>query len=214
MVLPRTRECLFMLEEGALPEQIDAALTDFGFAMGPLAVGDLAGLDIGWRNATLRRQLRELGRDCDLLDRMVAANRLGQKTGAGWYRYEAGSRKPTPDPAVEAMLIEHAHARGIERRVIAPAEIVERCLIGMINEGAKIIDEGVVSRASDVDVVWLAGYGFPRYRGGPLFYADRLGAKHVLERIRALGKRFGAAYWTPAPALERLAATGRGFYSG
>ena len=213
MLLPRTRECLFMLEEGALPEQIDAALTDFGFAMGPLAVGDLAGLDIGWRNATLRRQLRELGRDCDLLDRMVAANRLGQKTGAGWYRYDAGSRKPMPDPAVEAMLIEHARARGIERRAIAPAEIVERCLIGMINEGAKIIDEGVVSRASDVDVVWLAGYGFPRYRGGPLFYADRLGARHVLERIRALRERFGAAYWTPAPALERLASAGRGFYS-
>jgi len=214
MLLPRTRECLFMLEEGALPEQIDAALTDFGFAMGPLAVGDLAGLDIGWRNASLRQQLRELGRDCDLLDRMVAANRLGQKTGVGWYRYDAGSRKPMPDPAVEAMLIEHARARGIERRAIAPAEIVERCLIGMINEGAKIVDEGVVSRASDVDVVWLAGYGFPRYRGGPLFYADRLGAKHVLERIAALRDRFGAAYWTPAPGLERLAAEGRGFYSG
>jgi 3-hydroxyacyl-CoA dehydrogenase len=213
MLLPRTRECLFMLEEGALPEQIDAALTDFGFAMGPLAVGDLAGLDIGSRNASLRRQLRELGRDCDLLDRMVAANRLGQKTGAGWYRYDEGSRKPTPDPAVEAMLIEHARTRGIERRAIAPAEIVERCLIGMINEGARIIDEGVVSRASDVDVVWLAGYGFPRYRGGPLFYADRRGAKHVVERIRALRERFGAAYWTPAPALERLAAAGRGFYS-
>jgi 3-hydroxyacyl-CoA dehydrogenase len=213
MLLPRTRECLFMLEEGALPEQIDAALTEFGFAMGPLAVGDLAGLDIGWRNASLRRQLRELGRDCDLLDRMVAAKRLGQKTGAGWYRYEEGSRKPMPDPAVEAMLIEHARASGIERRAIAPAEIVERCLIGMINEGAKIVDEGVVSRASDVDVVWLAGYGFPRYRGGPLFYADRLGAKHVLERIRELRERFGAAYWTPAPALERLAAADRGFYS-
>jgi 3-hydroxyacyl-CoA dehydrogenase len=213
MLLPRTRECLFMLEEGALPEQIDAALTDFGFAMGPLAVADLAGLDIGWRNASLRRQLRELGRDCDLLDRMVAANRLGQKTGAGWYRYDEGSRKPTPDPAVEAMLIEHARARGIERRAFQPAEIVERCLIGMINEGAKIVDEAVVSRASDVDVVWLAGYGFPRYRGGPLFYADRLGAKHVLERRRALRARFGAAYGTPAPALERLAAAGRGFYS-
>jgi 3-hydroxyacyl-CoA dehydrogenase len=196
-----------------LPEQIDAALTGFGFAMGPLAVGDLAGLDIGWRNANLRRQLRELGRDCDLLDRMIAANRLGQKTGAGWYRYDEGSRKPIPDPAVEAMLIEHARALGIERRPIAPAEIVERCLMGVINEGAKIIDEGVVSRPSDVDVVWLTGYGFPRYRGGPLFYADRLGAQHVLERIRALRDRFGAAYWTPAPALERLAAAGRGFYS-
>ena len=213
MLLPRTRECLFMLEEGALPQQIDAALTDFGFAMGPLAVSDLAGLDIGWRNANLRRQLRELGRDCDLLDRMVEANRLGQKTGAGWYRYEAGSRKPLPDPAVETMLIEHARARGIERRALQPGEIVERCLLGMINEGAKIVDEGVVSRASDVDVVWLAGYGFPRYRGGPLFYADRLGAKHIVERIAALRDRFGAAYWTPAPGLERLAAEDRGFYS-
>ena len=213
MLLPRTRECLFMLEEGALPQDIDAALTDFGFAMGPLAVGDLAGLDIGWRNANLRRQLRELGRDCDLLDRMVTANRLGQKTGAGWYRYEVGSRKPLPDPAVEAMLIAHARERGIERRAIPPAEIVERCLLGMINEAAKIIDEGVVARPSDVDVVWLTGYGFPRYRGGPLYYADQLGAKHVVERIQALRERFGPAYWASAPALERLAASGRGFYS-
>lgn len=212
MLLPRTRECLFMLEEGALPQDIDAALTDFGFAMGPLAVGDLAGLDIGWRNANLRRQLRELGRDCDLLDRMVAAKRLGQKTGAGWYRYEAGSRKPLPDPAVEAMLVAHARERGIERRSVPPAEIVERCLLGMINEAAKIIDEGVVARPSDVDVVWLTGYGFPRYRGGPLFYADQLGAKHVLERIEVLRERFGAAYWAPAPALERLVASGRGFH--
>ena len=213
MLIPRTRECLFMLEEGALPQQVDAALTDFGFAMGPFAVGDLAGLDIGSRNANLRRQLTELGRDCDLLDRMVAAKRLGQKTGAGWYRYEEGSRVPLPDPTVEAMLIEHSRARGVVRRALQPAEIVERCLFGMINEAASIVDEGVVSRASDVDVVWLTGYGFPRFRGGPLFYADRLGLAHVLERIVALRDRFGAAYWTPSPALERLAASGRGFYS-
>ncbi|HEX8011332.1 MAG TPA: 3-hydroxyacyl-CoA dehydrogenase NAD-binding domain-containing protein [Casimicrobiaceae bacterium] len=212
MLVLRTRECLFMLEEGALPHEIDAALTDFGFAMGPLAVGDLAGLDIGWRNANLRRQLRELpGRDCDLLDRMVASHRLGQKTGAGWYRYEEGSRKPLPDPAVAALLIEHSRARGIERRTIPPAKIVERCLLGMINEAARILDEGVVSRPSDIDVVWLTGYGFPRYRGGPLFYADRLGLPHVLSRIEALRERFGAAYWSPAPLLERLAAAGRGF---
>src|SRR4029077_4309275 len=115
MLIPRTRECLFMLEEGALPQQVDAALTDFGFAMGPFAVGDLAGLDIGSRNANLRRQLTQLGRDCDLLDRMVAAKRLGQKTSAGWYRYEEGSRRPVPDPAVEAMLIEHSRARGVVR---------------------------------------------------------------------------------------------------
>ncbi len=213
MLVLRTRECLFMLEEGALPQQIDAALVDFGFAMGPLAVGDLAGLDIGWRNAHLRRQLRELGgHDCDLLDQLIAANRLGQKTGAGWYRYDAGSRKALPDPAVEAMLIKHARARGIVRRAFQPAEIVERCLLGMINEAASILDEGVVARASDIDVVWLTGYGFPRFRGGPLYYADRLGLPRVVERIEALRDRFGAAYWTAAPALERLAATGRGFY--
>jgi 3-hydroxyacyl-CoA dehydrogenase len=213
MLVLRTRECLFMLEEGALPQQIDAALVDFGFAMGPLAVGDLAGLDIGWRNAHLRRQLRELGgHDCDLLDQLIAANRLGQKTGAGWYRYDAGSRRAMPDPAVEAMLVNHARARGIVRRAFQPAEIVERCLLGMINEAASILEEGVVARASDIDVVWLTGYGFPRFRGGPLYYADRLGLPRVVERIEALRDRFGAAYWTPAPALKRLAATGRGFY--
>jgi 3-hydroxyacyl-CoA dehydrogenase len=213
MLVLRTRECLFMLEEGALPQQIDAALVDFGFAMGPLAVGDLAGLDIGWRNATLRRQLRELGgRDCDLLDQLVAANRLGQKTGAGWYRYEEGTRTALPDPAVEALLVAHSQARGIVRHTLPPAEIVERCLLGMINEAAQILEEGVVERASDIDVVWLTGYGFPRYRGGPLFYADRLGLPRVVERIEALGERFGAAYWTPAPALVRMAAAGRGFY--
>jgi 3-hydroxyacyl-CoA dehydrogenase len=213
MLLLRTRECLFMLEEGALPQQIDAALVDFGFAMGPLAVGDLAGLDIGYRNANLRRQLRELGgHDCDLLDQLVAANRLGQKTGAGWYRYDEGSRRAQPDPAVEALLVEHARRRGIVRRTIQPAEIVERCLLGMINEAAKILDEGVVARASDIDVVWLTGYGFPRHRGGPLYYADRLGLARVVERIEALRDRFGAAYWTPAPALQRLAAAEQGFY--
>src|SRR5256885_12655002 len=116
MLLPGTRECLFMLEEGALREQIDTALTDFGSAIGPLAVGDLAGLDIGWRNASLRQQLRELGRDCDLLDRMVAANRLGQKTRSGWYRYGPGRRQPKPDPAVEAMPIQPSRGRGIEQR--------------------------------------------------------------------------------------------------
>jgi 3-hydroxyacyl-CoA dehydrogenase len=212
MLVLRTRECLFMLEEGASPREIDAAFTDFGFAMGPLAVGDLAGLDIGWRNAGLRRQLRELpGRDCDLLDRLVALGRLGQKTGAGWYRYENGGRKPIPDPAVEALLVEHSRAQGIERRPIPAAEIVERCLLGMINEAARILAEGVVSRPSDVDVVWLTGYGFPRARGGPLFYADRLGAPQVLARVEALRERFGAAYWSPAPLLERLAASNGAF---
>ena len=213
MLVQRTRECLFMLEEGALPADIDAALTDFGFAMGPLAVSDLAGLDIGWSNARLRQQLCALGRECDVLDRLVEAGRLGQKTRAGWYRYEDGSRTPLPDPAVETLLVEHSRARGIERRPIPATEIVERCLLGMINEAARILDEGVVSRPSDIDVVWLTGYGFPRYRGGPLYYADRLGIDHVLARIEALRERFGAAFWTPAPRLVRLATGGRGLAS-
>ena len=213
MLVQRTRECLFMLEEGASPRDIDAAFTGFGFAMGPLAVSDLAGLDIGWSNASLRRQLRELGRDCDLLDRLVESGRRGQKTRAGWYRYEEGSRKPLADPAVEALLIEHSRERGIERRAIPAAEIVERCLFGMVNEAARILDEGVVSRPSDIDAVWLTGYGFPRHRGGPLFYADRVGLRNVLARIETLRERFGEAYWSPAPRLVRLVAEGRGLTS-
>jgi len=213
MLVQRTRECLFMLEEGARPQDIDAAFTDFGFAMGPLAVSDLAGLDIGWRNATLRRQLRELGRDCDLLDRLVELGRLGQKARAGWYRYDEGNRTPLPDPAVEALLVEHSQACGIERRPVPASEIIERCLFGMVNEAARIIVEGVVSRPSDVDAVWLTGYGFPRFRGGPLFYADRVGLAHVLERIRAFREHFGEAYWSPAPLLEQLVSAGRGLTS-
>ena len=213
MLVQRTRECLFMLEEGARPQDIDAAFTDFGFAMGPLAVSDLAGLDIGWRNANLRRQLRELGRDCDLLDRLVELGRLGQKTRAGWYRYDEGSRTPLPDPAVETLLVEHSRARGIERRPVAASEIIERCLFGMVNEAARIIEEGVVSRPSDVDAVWLTGYGFPRFRGGPLLYADRVGLAHVLARIQAFRERFGAAYWSPAPLLEQSVSAGRGLTS-
>jgi 3-hydroxyacyl-CoA dehydrogenase len=213
MLVQRTRECLFMLEEGARPQDIDAAFTDFGFAMGPLAVSDLAGLDIGWRNVNLRRQLRELGRDCDLLDRLVDLGRLGQKTRAGWYRYDEGSRTPLSDPAVEALLVEHSQARGIERRPVAASEIIERCLFGMVNEAARIIEEGVVSRPSDVDAVWLTGYGFPRFRGGPLLYADRVGLAHVLARIQAFRERFGEAYWSPAPLLEQLVSAGRGLTS-
>jgi len=214
MLAQRTRECLFMLEEGALPQEIDAALEAFGFALGPFGVADLAGIDIGWRNAILRHQLLEVGgRRCDLLDQMVAAGRLGQKTGAGWFRYEAGSRKGRPDPAVEAMLIDHSRKAGIARHSIAPAEIVERSLLAMINEAARIVGEGVVGRASDVDVVWLTGYGFPRFRGGPLYYADQLGLSHVLARIESFAERLGAEYWTPAPLLRRLAQAEQGFHA-
>ena len=210
---PLVTEAMLMLEEGALPEQIDKVMVDFGYPMGPFAVSDLSGLDISYDTRKRRLAADPNFRKLYVPDRLVEMGRKGQKTGAGWYRYEAGSRKPIPDPAVEALLIEHSRARGLERRPIPAADIVERCLLGMINEAARILDEGVVSRPPDVDVVWLTGYGFPRSRGGPLFHADRLGAAQVLARIEALRERFGEAYWSPAPLLTRLAASGRGFLS-
>lgn len=213
MLAQRTREAWFLLEEGALPQQVDAALVDFGFPMGPFAVGDLAGLDIGWRNRKARAHLRKPGvRDCDLLDQVCQLGRLGQKTAAGWYRYESGNRTPLPDPAIEELIVEHSRARGIGRRTIDDQEIVERCLFSMINEGAKILAEGVAARPIDVDMVWLNGYGFPAWRGGPLFFADQWGLARVLASIEDYCERFGPDFWTPAPLLRELVANGRTFY--
>jgi 3-hydroxyacyl-CoA dehydrogenase len=215
MLAQRTREAYFLLEEGALPEQVDRALYKFGFPMGPFAVGDLSGLDIGWRNRKARAHLRKPGvRDSNLLDKVCEMGRLGQKTGAGWYSYQKGNRSPIPDPAIEQLIVEHSRQAGIERRVIGDQEIVERCLYSMINEGAKILAEGVAARPLDVDMVWLHGYGFPAYRGGPMFYADQIGLDRVLEQIRIFQNRLGAEFWTPAPLLEELASSGQGFYSG
>jgi 3-hydroxyacyl-CoA dehydrogenase len=215
MLAQRTREAYFLLEEGALPEQVDRALYEFGFPMGPFAVGDLSGLDIGWRNRKARAHLRKPGiRDSNLLDKVCEMGRLGQKTGAGWYRYEAGARSPIPDSAIEQLIVEHSLQAGIERRVVGDQEIVQRCLYSMINEGAKILAEGVAARPLDIDMVWLHGYGFPAHRGGPMFYADQIGLDRVLEQIRLFHKRLGADFWTPAPLLEELASSGHGFYSG
>jgi 3-hydroxyacyl-CoA dehydrogenase len=217
MLAQRTREAWFLLEEGALPQQVDRALTDFGFAMGPFAVGDLAGLDIGWRARRARAHLRPPGvRDCDLLDKVCHAGRLGQKSGAGWYRYrsEVGAgRTPIPDAEIEQLIVAHSRERGIERRAIEDREIVERCLYAMVNEAAKILAEGVAARALDIDLVWLHGYGFPRWRGGPLFWADQVGPGEVHRAILGYRERFGAAFWTPAPLLEELAIAGRGFHA-
>jgi 3-hydroxyacyl-CoA dehydrogenase len=213
MLAQRTREAWFLLEEGALPQQVDRALTDFGFPMGPLAVGDLAGLDIAWRNRKARAPLRRLGlRDCTLLDKLCEAGRLGQKTGAGWYRYEAGSRAPLPDPAVEALILAHSREQGVARREIGDDEIVERCVVSMINEGAKILAEGVAARPVDIDMVWLHGYGFPRRRGGPMFHADQVVLDRILETVLRYRERFGPDFWTPAPLLEDLARRGGRFY--
>jgi 3-hydroxyacyl-CoA dehydrogenase len=194
---------------------VDQALTDFGFPMGPFAVADMSGLDIGWRARQARAHLRNPGaRDCNLLDQVCEAGRLGQKTGAGWYRYEAGSRTPIPDPAIETLIFEHSRRLGIRRRVIQDPEIVERCLYPMVNEGARILAEGVAARAVDIDMVWLHGYAFPRWRGGPMFWADQVGLSSVLQAIIGYRERFGPDFWTAAPLLEDSARSGTGFYPG
>jgi 3-hydroxyacyl-CoA dehydrogenase len=213
MLAQRTREAFFLLEEGALPQQVDRALVEFGLPMGPFAMADLAGLDIGWRNRKSRAHLRKPGvRDCDLLDQVCELGRFGQKTGAGWYRYDAGQRQPLPDPLIEQLILEHSRRKGIERRAISEQEILERCLYSMINEGARILDEGVAARAVDIDMVWLHGYGFPAWRGGPMFYAQQTGLPQVLRAIEGYRERLGADFWTPAALLQRLVAAGKGFY--
>ena len=213
MLAQRTREAYFLLEEGATPQQVDRVLTDFGFAMGPFAVGDLAGLDIGWRNRKARTPLRKPGvRDCNLLEQVCELGRFGQKSGAGWYRYQKGSRTPIPDPVIERLIVEHSRRAGIARRAIGDDEIMERCLYSIINEGARILQEGVAARPVDVDMIWLHGYGFPAWRGGPMFHADRVGLAEVHAAILKWKERFGPDFWTPAPMLADLAAAGRGFY--
>ena len=213
MLAQRSREALFLMEEGALPQQVDSVLYEFGFAMGPFAVSDLAGLDIGWRNRKSRAHLRKPGvRDCNLLDKVCELGRYGQKTGAGWYRYDAGSRVPLADPVIERLIVDHSKEHGVVRRQISDAEILERCLYSMINEAAKILQEGVAARPVDIDMVWLHGYGFPRYHGGPLFYADEVGVKTIFESILKYRDQFGPDFWTPAPLLEKMATTDKRFY--
>jgi 3-hydroxyacyl-CoA dehydrogenase len=212
MLARRSRECGFMLEEGALPQQIDKVLYDFGFAMGPYAVSDLAGLDVGWRNRKSRLdRLSPREKANNILDKICELGRFGQKTGAGFYKYDE-KRNPTPDPIVEQIIVNHSKEVGIARRQISDQEIIERAIYIMINEGAKILAEGIVSRPLDIDVVWIYGYGFPVYRGGPMFYADQIGVKNIYEAMLKYQKQVGEEYWKPAPLLEKLAKEGKGFY--
>jgi len=204
------REAGLMLLEGARPEQIDKVLYDFGMPMGPIAMGDLAGIDVGARVREERRRQGTFPADKRfglVADKLVAMGRCGQKTGAGVYRYEAGSRMPVPDPEVQALILGEAKRLGIEQREISDFEILTRCIYPLINEAARILQEGIAQRASDIDIVWINGYGFPPYRGGPMHYADTVGAGKIYEQICAyrdtLGNEFG--YWEPAPLLERLA---------
>ena len=205
-----TREVRFLLEEGASPVEIDSALTGFGMAMGPCAVADLAGLDVSWRKRKADAHLRDPSkRYSAVADRLCELGRFGQKTGAGYYRYEPGSRTPIPDPEVDALIAEVAAETGINRRTIGADEIVERCLYPLVNEGARILDEGIALRASDIDIVWINGYGFPRWRGGVMHWADEIGLAAVHATIARLDE--SQDHWEPAPLLSRLASEGKGF---
>jgi 3-hydroxyacyl-CoA dehydrogenase len=209
LFFPYLREVQLLVEEGASVEGVDAALTEFGMAMGPFAVDDLAGIDVGWRVRKEYPQLSPPGQRSPLVaDKLYELGRYGQKTGAGWYRYEG--RKPTSDPQVKKLIEDTAIAVGIKRRSIPPAELVERPIYALINEGAKVLEEGVALRAADIDVVYVYGYGFPPFRGGPMWYADAVGLPKVLERVRQFEREQGPA-WKPSALLEDLADQGKGF---
>jgi len=207
MLARRSVETERLLLEGALPQEVDAAVTGFGFPMGPCAMMDLAGLDVGWRI----RQGR--GEHALIEDALCEAGHYGQKTGKGYFRYEAGSRTPLPDPEVEKTILEASSRLGINRRPIGEEEIVERMILPMINEGARILDEGIASRPGDIDVIWVYGYGWPVWRGGPMYYADHLGLGHIRDRLAFYADRSRDETLRPAPLIRRLAAEGRGFES-
>src|SRR5438046_8733430 len=203
-----------LLEEGASVPQIDKALTDFGLPVGPFGMQDIAGIDVG---ARIRQYLKSIGKtraegpQSEVPDRVFEMGRYGQKTGAGWYKYEAGSRTRIPDPLIDTLAEEAAARRGITRRPIADAEIIARIMTALANEGARVLEDGYAIRAGDIDVIYCSGFGYPRHRGGPMFYADTVGLPIVLARVAEYRDRFGD-YWEPAPLLERLGAEGRGFY--
>jgi 3-hydroxyacyl-CoA dehydrogenase len=208
------REAYLLLEEGASVSQIDKALTDFGYPVGPFGMQDIAGIDVGWR---IRQYLKSVGKtraegpQSVVPDRMYEMGRYGQKTGAGWYRYEPGSRNRIPDPVVEEVAAEEAAKRGVTRRQITDDEIIARIMTALANEGARVLQEGYAIRASDIDVVYVHGFGYPRHRGGPMFYADTVGLANVLARVNEYRAQFGD-YWQPSPLLAELAATNRGFH--
>jgi 3-hydroxyacyl-CoA dehydrogenase len=201
MLAQRQREAMKLILEGATPWDVDRVITDFGMPMGPFAMSDLAGLDIGWSAQTSKRAtIREI---------LCEEGRRGQKTGAGFYDYDA-ARNATPSAHVDKIIRDFAASKGVEQRAIGDAEILERCTYPMINEGAKILEEGKAQRASDIDIVWIYGYGWPVYRGGPMFYADTVGLKTVLEKLRAFEAKFGDDF-KPAPLLVKLANEGGAF---
>ena len=207
------REAYLLLEEGASVEQIDRVLTEFGLPVGPFGMQDIAGIDVG---ARIRQYLTSIGKSraegpqSAIPDRLFEMGRYGQKTGAGWYKYDApGSRNRTPDPLIEQLANEEAKKRGITRRPIADEEIVARITTALANEGARVLEDGYATRAGDIDIIYVYGFGFPRHRGGPMFYADTVGLPTVLSRVNEYRARFGD-YWEPAPLLERWSPKGAG----
>ena len=207
------REAHFLVEDGALPHQVDAALTGFGYAMGVFAVQDLAGTDVGYQTRKAQVATRATDRRwSDLILKLVEMGRTGQKSGVGWYRYEAGHRAPLRDAVVEDFIVAESARLGITRHAVPEDQVLERCLFSMVNEGARLLELGIAQRASDIDVVFTLGYGFPVGQGGPMCMADRIGLKHVAERVQHWHQRLGP-WWQPAPLLLKLAAEGRGFSS-
>lgn len=212
MLSKRSREAFFLVEEGAAPAAIDKVLLSYGFPMGPFALGDLAGLDVQAAARKARaasatpRELR-----ADFVEQMVAAGRLGQKSGSGWYLYDE-NRKASHNPETDALIAAHAGKHGLALREIGEGEIRERLLYAMVNEGAKILDEGIAPRPHEIDVAMINGLGWPSYTGGPMFWADQIGLTRVLASIERFRAEQGDACWTPSPLLVRLAGEGRGFY--
>ena len=198
------RENQFLLLEGAPPEQIDQVLFDWGMAMGPNAVGDLAGLDVGYKVRQERTDLPDDPRFYRVADLLVEQGRFGQKTGKGTYLYADDPRTPTPDPDVQVLINKESERLGIARRDIESQEIIDRCIYGLISEGARILEDGIAARSSDIDVVWINGYGFPRHRGGPMHYADTVGLQTVYEKMCEFRDRFGAEFWDPPGLLKNL----------
>jgi 3-hydroxyacyl-CoA dehydrogenase len=207
MLAARSKQADKLLYEGALPQQVDAVVTKFGIPMGPFAMGDLAGLDIGWRSR------KDRGIKSEIADAICEAGRFGQKTGKGYYKYEPGSRAPLPDPEIEKLIEETVTKLGLKRRQVSDEEILERMVYPMVNEGARILEEKIAARPADIDVVWLYGYGWPVYRGGPMFYADQVGLKHIADRLAYYAKQTNDPSLEPAPLLKRLADEGKTFAS-
>ena len=206
MLQPYFREAQLCLIEGATPEQVDNAMQAWGMAMGPIRVADLAGIDIGYKaRQALPESERGDPRASRVADVLAEMGRLGQKTGAGFYQYDAETRRHASDPAVLEIIEREAAALGVERREIPDDEIVDRLIYALVNEGMRIVEEGIAQRPGDIDVVYIYGYGFPAWRGGPMHYADAVGLKTVYARVAEFSERFGAEAWAPAPLLEKLA---------